>query len=61
MLTYFVGSRLFEVLKTGAYLRIMYASTALIFNVHVLVHARDPTKYFCKDNAIAYNYTKDGK
>ena len=61
MLVYFVIQSLRSVRKTKAYLRIVYASTALFLAIFILALSSNPDQYFCKDNAIAYNMMHDGK
>ena len=60
MLVYFVIQSLRRVSKTKAYLRIVYASTALLLAIYILSLSSDPEEYFCKDNAISYNMLHDG-
>ena len=62
MVLYFViGSLMDRQKRRTQYLRIIYASTALVLAIWVLALAHNPAKYFCKDNAIAYNSIYDGK
>ena len=61
MLVYFVIQSLRSVRKTKAYLRIVYASTALFLAIFILALSSNPKQFFCKNNEIAYNMMHDGK